>query len=129
MGKRGQALYFGITKAVVLKQLKRQDANGAPCFSCPAFFHQAGETCAYFANMLHHRRMRFGAVCDTDFEWAKHRQLSSMSSIRSFEKDLFDSSDSLWLVPKKVDAHNLNLRRYETIFQKSVVTLQFSPVH
>jgi hypothetical protein len=101
MEKRGQALYFGITKAVVLKQMKRQDANGAPCFPCPASFHQAGETCAYFANMLH--RMRFGAVCDTDFEWAKHRQLSSVSWIRSFEKDLFDSSDSLWLVPKKVD--------------------------
>ena len=120
MGKRGQALYFGIRQAIFLHQMKRQNSNGDICRSCPAHFHAPGATCSYFASMLH--RMRFGKVCDTDFLWAQHRQLSNMGGSRLPEQDVFSQNDVLNLVPRKVDAHNLNFHRFETLFERNRVT-------
>ena len=117
MGQRGQALYFSIARAVFLHQMKRQNANGAICTSCPSHFHEPGAICSYFAGMLH--RMRFDKVQDSDFDWAKHRQLQNMCGVRLSEQESFRRNDVLYLVPRKVDAHNLNLERFETLFESN----------
>jgi len=55
-------------------------------------------------------RLRFGEVNDSDLEWAKGRHLSRLSSQ---EKALFSDAKTLFLVPKRADAHNLNLQRLQ----------------
>ena len=107
-GQLGQQLYRSLTSVVYLREMKRQSLLGAPCYACPPSFHAPGDLCTFFGDFM--ARLRFGEVNDSDLEWAKGRHLSRLSSQ---EKALFSDAKTLFLVPKRADAHNLNLQRLQ----------------
>ena len=54
--------------------------------------------------------LRFADVEANDFHWAKNRHVSNLLPD---ERALFEDTYTLWLVPKRRDAHNLNLSLLE----------------
>lgn len=112
-GQRGQVLYYSIRDVVYLTDMKRQGLVNQPCFSCPLSFHLPGAPCAYFGQFM--KRLRFGDCCPDDFLWAKGRHMSQLDST---QQALFEDAFTLWLVPKRSDAHNLNLTRLERFHVK-----------
>ena len=117
MGRLGKLLYLGIPKAVYLRQMVRQQE--APCSSCPRdgpMGHRPGAMCKFFPDLLH--RMRFGEVNVQDWQWLQHRRLSEIEKRDPEEAARFRSARTLWLVPTRVEQHNMNLDRLEVTHEE-----------
>ncbi|KAJ1467187.1 hypothetical protein T484DRAFT_1859628 [Baffinella frigidus] len=112
----GVDLYWtSFRDCVALKKMARFVT--APCTACSAEFHPPEADCDFLPNLLH--RMRFSACTRRDLEWVNHLTLDAISARDPARRALFDGDSTLYLVPKKSQAHDINSSRFERLQQAS----------
>ena len=112
----GAELYWSAFKdCVVLRDMARFGTGR--CQACSTEFHPRDAPCDYLPSLL--QRMRFAACTRRDWEWVNHLTLDAIGERDPERRALFESDSTLYLVPRKSEAHEICASRFERLQRRT----------